>query len=84
MTNFIGFMAAFLTTISFLPQAIKVIRTRKTEGISLPMYALFTTGVLCWLLYGIMAKQMPIIMANTVTLVFAVIILYYTWRGNRK
>jgi MtN3 and saliva related transmembrane protein len=75
MIDFIGILAAILTTLSFVPQAILVIRTRRTEGISLAMYAMFTTGVAAWLIYGISLGALPIILANAVTLALASIIL---------
>jgi len=79
-TSIIGYVAAFGTTVSFLPQAIKTIRTKDTSGISLYMYALFTFGTLCWLIYGVMSGSMPVAAANAVTLVFASIILAYKLR----
>ncbi len=69
--DFIGTLAACLTTASFLPQAIKVLQTRNTVGISLAMYAMFSLGVALWLAYGILAHAMPVILANAVTLVLA-------------
>jgi len=80
LTSIIGYLAAFGTTISFLPQAIKTIKTKDTSGISLPMYALFTFGTLLWLTYGIMSGSLPVAVANAVTLVFASIILAYKVR----
>jgi len=71
----IGWLAAFLTTFSFVPQAIKVIRTRDTSSISLSMYSLFTLGISCWLVYGAMMKNGPMLIANLVTLALALIIL---------
>jgi MtN3 and saliva related transmembrane protein len=76
----IGFAAAFCTTISFLPQAVKTIRTKNTEGISLSMYVVFTTGTFLWLLYGLMAPSIPVAAANAVTFLFAGIILIYKLR----
>ncbi|MGZ3874002.1 MAG: SemiSWEET transporter [Mucilaginibacter sp.] len=73
----IGLLAAFGTTVSFLPQAVKTIRTKNTSGISLSMYALFTAGTLLWLIYGLMAGSLPVTMANAVTFIFASIILVY-------
>jgi len=73
----VGFAAAFLTTASFLPQAIKTIRTKNTAGISLFMYSIFALGTLGWLLFGMFSGNMPVMAANAVTLVFAVIILIY-------
>jgi len=80
LTAIIGYLAAFGTTISFLPQAIKTIQTKNTSGISLPMYALFTTGTLFWLIYGIMSGSLPVAIANAITLLFASIILVYKIR----
>jgi MtN3 and saliva related transmembrane protein len=76
-TDIIGYLAAFGTTVSFLPQAIKTIQTKDTSGISLSMYALFTTGTLLWLIYGFMNHSLPVAIANVITFVFASIILVY-------
>jgi len=73
----IGYIAATLTTVSFLPQAIKVIKTRNTEGISLWMYIMFTIGVAFWFFYGLIVTEYPIIIANAITLIFASIILIF-------
>ena len=67
----VGFVAAFLTTVSFIPQAIMTIRTKNTSGISRGMYAMFTLGVALWLVYGIYLVSWPMIAANTVTLALA-------------
>ena len=75
MSDMIGLMAAALTTLSFLPQALMVIRTGRTDGISLIMYAMFTTGVAGWLVYGILLGSLPMIVANSVTLLLASMIL---------
>jgi len=71
----IGMAAAVFTTISFLPQAIKVIKTKNTSDLSLVMYMSFTTGVLLWLIYGYLLNDLPILIANSITLIFAVTIL---------
>jgi MtN3 and saliva related transmembrane protein len=73
----IGLLAAFGTTVSFLPQAIKTIQTKDTSGISLSMYALFTTGTLLWLIYGLLSNSLPVTIANAITFVFASVILIY-------
>lgn len=73
----VGYIAATATTISFLPQAIHSIKTKDTKGISLGMYLVFTFGLIMWLVYGIFTKDVPIISANTITLVLSVIILVY-------
>lgn len=77
IVTILGFTAAALTTGSFLPQAIKTIRTKDTRSISLFMYLLFSIGTLLWLLFGLLSNNIPIVVANAITLVFAVIILIY-------
>jgi MtN3 and saliva related transmembrane protein len=71
----IGWIAAGLTTISFLPQAIKVLRSNETSSISLWMYSIFAVGILCWLIYGVYLKSSQMIISNLITFFFAVIIL---------
>ena len=78
MITLLSFIAAAFTTLSFLPQAIKVIRTKNTSGLSFSMYLMFTIGVFLWLMYGIFAKQVAVALANGITLIFALIILKYT------
>lgn len=73
----LGYVAATLTTSSFLPQAILTIRTRDTDGLSLSMYSTFTLGVFCWLMYGIYLANKVIIIANVVTLFLAMLILSF-------
>lgn len=73
----IGYLAATLTTASFVPQAILTIRTRDTESLSLGMYGTFTLGVLCWLIYGIYLNDKAIIFANAITLLLAASILCF-------
>lgn len=75
LAEIIGGAAAILTTASFLPQAIKVVRTRETGAISLAMYSMFTMGVALWGIYGAMTMQWSIIIANAITIVLASTIL---------
>lgn len=74
-SEMIGYLAATLTTASFVPQAILTIKTRDTESLSLGMYSTFTLGVLCWLIYGIYLDNAAIIIANAITLLLAALIL---------
>jgi len=76
-TTIIGLIAAFCTTVSFIPQVIQILKTKETKGISLVMYIIFTTGIASWLIYGIMLKDIPIIAANTVTFLLALTILIF-------
>lgn len=75
LSELTGFVAATLTTISFLPQAWHSFRTRDVRGISLGMYSLFTLGVALWLVYGLLVSAWPVVVANAVTLVLALSIL---------
>ncbi len=73
--DLVGYSAALLTTIAFVPQAWLTWRKKKTDEISLGMYALFTTGVALWFAYGLLMMAWPIIIANGITLVLALAIL---------
>jgi len=75
MQDTIGYIAAALTTGSFVPQAVLTLRTRDVSGISLAMYSAFTAGVALWLVYGLALGQWPIVVANAVTLALAATIL---------
>lgn len=78
--SLIGYAAACLTTLSFLPQAIKVIATRNTQGISGLMYIMFVCGLVMWLIYGVMIEDTAVSMANLMTLIFAMPILIIKFR----
>jgi len=71
----IGFFSGFCTTIAFLPQVIKAYKTRSTKDVSLLMFLVFTIGVAGWLIYGVLLMNVPIIIANIVTLFLAFLIL---------
>ena len=71
----VGYLAAVLTTVSFVPQVWHTFRTRDVSGISLGMYSVFTIGVALWLVYGLLLAAWPIVAANAVTLALAVAIL---------
>ncbi len=75
MTQIIGLLAGALTTISFIPQVLQTLKTRNTKGISLPMYMLFVTGILLWLIYGLLIQEPPVYIANAITFVLALTIL---------
>lgn len=74
-TELVGYAAAFLTTCSFLPQAVLTFRTRDVRGISLGMYSVFTLGVALWLAYGLLRGAWPVVAANAITLALAGTIL---------
>lgn len=77
MIQFIGFLAAVCTTLAFVPQALKTIRSKDTASISLWMYVIFTFGVFMWLVYGLALGNLPLILANAVTFVLAATILAF-------
>ncbi len=80
--DLLGFTAAFCTTFSFLPQAVRVIRTRDTRSLSLSMYSIFTGGVALWLVYGVLKQDWAVAAANLVTLALAAVILYNKLRND--
>jgi MtN3 and saliva related transmembrane protein len=73
--DWLGYTAAAFTTFSFVPQALHTFRTRDVSGISLGMYSAFTAGILLWLVYGVILRAWPIVVANVVTLALALCIL---------
>jgi len=72
----LGLVAATCTTFSFLPQALKTIQTKQTKDLSLGMYIVLITGVILWFVYGIFIKDLPIILANGISLIFTATILF--------
>jgi len=78
MTTVIGLVAAVCTTASFLPQVFQILRTGNVDGISLQMYSIFTFGVSMWLIYGAIVRDLPMLLANLVTLILASLVLGLT------
>lgn len=79
---YFGYIAAFLTTASFIPQAVKTIRTHDTDGISVLMYLGFVVGVFFWLIYGVLLADLAIIAANALTFLLALPILIIAARNE--
>jgi len=75
--TWVGLLAAFCSTAAFLPQVVKTWRTRSTKDISLVMFTVLIIGILLWLIYGIIIRDIPLIVANAITLVFAGTILFF-------
>ena len=73
----IGLLAGSLTTIAFLPQAIKTWKTKSTRDVSLGMFVTFCTGVLLWIVYGLLVEDLPVLMTNIVTFILASTILWF-------
>lgn len=84
LQDFIGYIAASLTTFSFLPQALHTFRTRDVSGISLGMYSTFTLGIAMWLAYGLMIQAWPVVAANAITLLLASAILIMKLRYGQR
>ena len=77
----LGLIAAVLTTSGFLPQIIKTWKSKDVSSLSLPMYLVLCTGMILWLIYGILTQSFALVVANTVsssfTLLLVVFILKY-------
>lgn len=80
MIDLLGLFAGTLTTAAFVPQVVKIWRTRSTDDISLGMFSLFNAGLLLWLGYGILIGSVPIVVSNLVTLALALTILFFKLR----
>lgn len=78
----LGIMAGTLTTISFIPQVMKIYRTKDSKDLSMVTFCVFSCGVFLWLIYGIVTREWPIILANGVTLILILIIIAMKIRYN--
>lgn len=85
-SDLLGYLAATLTTVSFVPQAWRTFKTKDVSGISLRMYSIFTAGVAVWLAYGIVLGETPMMVANSLSLVLAlaVLVMKLRYRNNGK
>ncbi len=86
-TNYIeiiGLIAAFLTTAAFVPQAYKTWKTKDVSGLSLPMFSMFTVGILMWFTYGVLTNSLPIILANAVTGILSIMLLVFKIKYNNR
>ena len=75
--NTLGLIAGALTTVAFIPQVVKIWKSKHTLDISLGMFSIFSVGVFLWLLYGIQLGALPIILANGITLVLSLTVLVF-------
>ncbi len=80
----LGLVAGALTTISFLPQLVKIIKNKSAKDVSLLMFLVFTLGILLWLVYGILTLTLAIIIANSITIVLALSILILKVKYDRE
>ena len=83
-TEYLGYIAGICTTLAFIPQVIKVWKSKNVDGVSLSMFIIFIIGVTCWLVYGIILNQMPLIIANFITLVLALFIIIAVIKFKKK
>jgi MtN3 and saliva related transmembrane protein len=82
-TTLIGLMAATCTTIAFLPQVVKTWKARTAKDLSLGMFSIFAVGITLWLVYGLLIHDLPIIMANAVTLLLVFVLLFFKLTMDR-
>jgi len=83
LQQIIGLAAGALTTVSFLPQVIRTVKTRSSRDLSIGMVCFFLVGIILWLIYGIMACALPIILTNAVTFVLASVLLVFIIRYRK-
>ncbi len=75
LDNFIGIIAGIITTSALIPQAIKICRTKSARDVSLAMFIFLAVGVTLWLFYGLLIKELPVILANFFSLVLISLII---------
>ena len=79
----LGMVAGGLTTISFIPQVLRIVRTRSARDISWGMFAVFASGTSLWFVWGLLQGALPVVLANFVTLVLCIVIMVLKWRYDR-
>ena len=79
----IGLLGAVLTTAAFLPQVYQTWKTKDVSGLSLPMLAMFFIGVLLWLIYGVLLSRPSLILANSITAISALVLIYFKIKYNK-
>ena len=82
--EFYGYFAAVLTTLAFLPQLIKTLKTKKADDVSLLTLLMFLTGVLSWIIYGYKILSTPILLANSITFILNLLILIFKINFSKK
>ncbi len=82
--QFLGLVAGGFTTLAFVPQVIKTYKSRSAKDLSLGMFAIFFAGVALWLVYGLLKQDVPVIMANLVTLVLAFTLIVFKFRFRNQ
>ena len=84
IVEFFGYFAAILTTLAFIPQLIKTLKTKKAEDVSLTTLIMFLTGVAAWIIYGIEISSKPILVANVITFMLNFLILVFKLIYSKK
>ena len=84
LTNFAGISAATLTTVAWLPQVVRTVRTRSAADFSWSYLAMFATGVFCWASYGFLRSDLAVLIANLVTIVLVMTIVGIKWRERLR
>ena len=79
-----GYVAGICTAIVFLPQSVQTIRTKNVEGLSLQTYIIYSIGMVSWILYGVFLHSFQMMLFNSISLVFALLILYIILKQKRK
>lgn len=82
--QFLGLLAGGCTTLAFVPQVIKTYKARSAEGLSLGMFSIFFAGVAMWLVYGILKQDLPVIIANFVTLILAFTLIVFKFKFRNQ
>ena len=83
-TDLLGYVAATLTTFSFVPQVLKIWRRKRADDLSIPAFSAFFLGVLLWVIYASSIRAWPVLIANAVTLVLAAAVLVLSWKYRSR
>ena len=83
LTSALGYIAATLTTVAYVPQLWTMLRTRNAAGVSAGMFSVMTAGVLLWLMYGLVIGDRPLVIANSISFMFSLTILVLKLKGSR-
>ncbi len=82
VADYVGYVAAACTTGAYVPQVLRVWRTRSTEDISMKMFLVLITGLALWLIYGVLSRDIPLMASNSITLMLASTILYFKLKNG--
>jgi MtN3 and saliva related transmembrane protein len=80
MIELLGYCAGFMTTVSFVPQAVRIWRTKSAHDVSMPTFGILAVGSLLWMVYGICTHSLPVIIANIITFIFVLFVVFLKLR----